>query len=166
MNSYFLLVLLGAASRLIPHPMNFSPVAAMGLFCGARGSGRAGWLVPVLSLLLADLIIGGYEPVSTLFVYLGFACSGLIGRWLLRASSAMPRVAMASLCASALFFLLSNFGCWLAGMYAPTPAGLLECYLRAIPFLGMTVLGDLVYSVAFFSLHRRAQSAAESLALA
>ena len=55
---------------------------------------------------------------------------------------------------SLVFFLLTNFA-WLAGssMYPHTLAGVMQCYIAAIPFYGRTVASDLLYSGALFGLH-------------
>jgi hypothetical protein len=52
------------------------------------------------------------------------------------------------------FFLLTNFA-WLAGssLYPHTLAGVMQCYVAAIPFYGRTLASDLIYSAALFGLH-------------
>src|SRR3954463_3646528 len=63
-----LLVLLAAASRLIPHSPNFAPIAAAALFGGATFGRRwSAFLVPLGALLLSDLILhltylAGWQP--------------------------------------------------------------------------------------------------------
>src|SRR5438876_11600408 len=53
------ITLAAAASRLIPHPPNVSPIAAMALFGGAYfASKRAAFAVPLLAMFLSDLILG------------------------------------------------------------------------------------------------------------
>jgi hypothetical protein len=153
--TYVLLILLGAVSRLLPHPPNISPIAAIGLFSGAYGRGHARWLVPVAAVLLADLALGRSDIVPMLFVCAGFACSGLSGRWLLRTSDAPARVAVAALFASMAFYAISNVGCWLVGGLPRTAAGLMESYLTGLPYLGLTIFGDLAFSLVFFALHAR-----------
>ena len=49
-----------------------------------------------------------------------------------------------------LFFLISNFGVWLEGFYPQTFAGLIECYVAGLPFLGYSLLGDSFYSIILF----------------
>src|SRR5258705_6339337 len=71
----FVLIVLAAASRLLPHPPNFAPVAAIGLFAGALSGRRVGWLVPLVALLLSDLVLGFYNPIGMLWNYIAFgAC--------------------------------------------------------------------------------------------
>lgn len=144
---YHLLIALGILSRLLPHPPNVTPIAALGLLAGARGNSATAWAVPVVSLLVTDLWLGGYHPIILPFVYLGFAASSVIGRFWLGQRQSIGRTAAAAVGTSTVFFLLSNFGCWLAGMYPPTAGGLLECYIAALPWFGATLGGDLFYSI-------------------
>jgi hypothetical protein len=52
-----------------------------------------------------------------------------------------------------IFFIFSNLGVWLAGLYYPlTLAGLVECYVMAIPFFGNTLFGDLFYMGVLFGI--------------
>lgn len=53
------ITLTAAAARLIPHPSNVTPIAAMALFGGAYfASKRAAFAVPLAAMLLSDLILG------------------------------------------------------------------------------------------------------------
>src|SRR3989442_15488674 len=55
----FGLVLVAAASRLVPHPPNLTPIAAMALFGGAYfPDKRAAFLVPLAAMFLSDLVLG------------------------------------------------------------------------------------------------------------
>jgi hypothetical protein len=146
---YFLIVL-GVIARLIPHPWNFSPIGALGLFAGANCRPRVAWLVPLSALLIADLIVGFYVPITMLFVYLGFLGGPLIGRLFISQRRSTPRIGAAVLVSSTIFFVLSNFGVWLGGFYPMTFAGLVECYVLAIPFYGVTILGDGLYAIILF----------------
>ena len=146
----FVLIVLAAASRLLPHPPNFAPIAAIGLYAGAYTSRRAGWIVPFAALLLSDLVIGFYHPVSMVANYLAFAtCLALGAGWLSKGRS-LPRVAGAVLASSVAFFLISNFGMWASGYYPRTWAGLAECYTAALPFFRNTLASDALYSAALF----------------
>ncbi|MBL1140889.1 MAG: hypothetical protein HND53_02560 [Proteobacteria bacterium] len=149
----FVLILAAAFSRLIPHPLNFTPVGALGLFAGAYMLNKRVWLLPLSALLLSDFIIGFYEPVAMLFVYLGFALSVLIGRYALSEKRTAVRLGGAAAVSATLFFIVSNFGTWLAGaLYPLTLSGLIECYVMAIPFYPNTLIGDLFYVVVLFGI--------------
>jgi len=143
------LILAAAASRLLPHPPNFTPIAAMALFAGAYfGAKRWAFAVPLAAMVLSDLVIG-LHPLLAL-VYGSFALIVSIGFWL-RARRRMMPIAGAALASSFLFFLVTNFGVWALGSFYPkTPQGLLVCYVAAIPFFRNTLLGDAVYTAALF----------------
>jgi len=147
------LILLAAAARLLPHPPNFTPILAMGLFSGAMlADRRLALALPLGAMLLSDLLLGLHQTL--LFVYLGVACSVFIG-FLLRGRVAALPVTLAALGASAAFFLVSNLGVWLlSGMYGHDPAGLLSCYTMAIPFFHYTLLGTLLYIAILFGAAR------------
>ena len=149
----FVLVVLAAASRLLPHPPNFAPVAAIGLFAGAMTGRKAGWLVPFAALLASDAFLGFYHPVSMLWNYLAFAGCLLLGAQLLSGGCGIGRTAAAVLASAVTFFLLSNFGMWASGYYPRTWAGLVECYVAALPFFRNTLASDALYSAALFGGH-------------
>jgi hypothetical protein len=154
----FVLILAAVFSRLIPHPLNFTPIGALGLFAGAYILNKRVWLLPIAALLLSDLIVGFYEPVAMWFVYIGFALSVFIGRSLLSEKRTAFRLGGAALSSATLFFIVSNFGTWLTGaLYPMTIAGLVECYVMAIPFYGNTLLGDIFYVAVLFGIYEGAQ---------
>ena len=144
------LILLAAASRLLPHPPNFAPVAAIGLFAGAALGRRTAWLVPLAALLLSDAFLGFYHPVSMLFNYAGFAACLLLGSAILGPARSFGRFAGATLSSAVAFFVLSNLGMWVSGYYPRTFAGLVECYVAALPFFRNTLLSDVLYTAALF----------------
>lgn len=148
-----LLILLAAASRLLPHPPNFAPVAAIGLFAGALLDRRAAWAVPLVALLASDLVLGFYHPMSMLWNYLAFAACLLLGSALLGARRTLPRMASATLTSAVVFFALSNFGMWASGYYPRTWAGLVECYVAALPFFRNTLTSDVFYTAVLFGGH-------------
>ncbi|MBI4463429.1 MAG: hypothetical protein HY647_01885 [Acidobacteria bacterium] len=145
------LTVLGALARLIPHPANFTPVGAMSLFAGARISGWQAYLVPMVLMAVTDSILGYSATVP--FIYGSFLLNVWIGRRLLRKAN-FRRLGPVVLLGSLQFFLLTNAGVWLTGgMYPHTGAGLLACYIAAIPFFGRTLAGDLLYTGVLFGLH-------------
>ena len=143
------MVLAAAASRLIPHPPNLTSVTAVALFGGAYLSDkRLAFLVPLAALLLSDLILGFYSHMEV--VYLSFALIVCIGLWLQKRRSAF-HIAGAALASSVLFFLLTNFGVWaFESLYPKTMAGLIACYVAAIPFFQNTLQGDLFFTAVLF----------------
>ena len=142
-----------AALRLLPHPPNFTPIGAIALFSGAHfARKRWAFAVPLLAMALSDLALRGifgwgFDPV----VYATFALIVCLGFLLRRRKLAPLPVAGAALAASVLFFVTTNFAVWAgSGMYPKTPAGLIACYIAAIPFFGPTLAGDIFYCAILF----------------
>ena len=154
------MILLAALSRLLPHPMNFSPVEAIALFGGAYFAAR-GWAVavPLLAMLLSDLILGAslggiywdyMTGLSFWSVYLCIALSTVMG-FGLRGRVGAGRVLGYSLAGSVLFFVVTNFFSWFGGsLYPQTFEGLVACYVAAIPFFQNSVFGTLFYAALLF----------------
>ena len=155
-----LLVVLGTLSRLLPHPPNMTAVGAASLFSGARLRGGQALLVPLACMLVTDPILGfvyGFRSFSrvTPFIYAAFLCNVVLGRWLAQ-TTRLARIGAFALLGSLQFFLLTNFGVWLVGGGHPYPrtlAGLVACYVAALPFFGRTLVGDLGYAAVLFGLH-------------
>lgn len=143
------LIVLAIISRLLPHPPNFAPVAAIALFGGAMFTRRSlAFLMPIVAMLVSDAIIGFHAHMPV--VYGLFLATVLIG-FALRDRAKMGTVIGASLISSTLFFLGSNLAVWYgSGFYSQDWAGLMACYAMAVPFFQNTVLGDLFYTGALF----------------
>ncbi|HHQ14775.1 MAG TPA: hypothetical protein ENK16_07075 [Chromatiales bacterium] len=146
----WLLLALTIAGGLLPHPANVTPVGALGLFAGAYASARYAWLVPVAALLTANLVNGFYDLTVLVCVYLGMLAGPLFGHWLLRRRRHVSRISAAVIASALTFYLISNFGVWLAGMYPPDAAGLAQCYLNGLPYLVRSLLGDAAYTALLF----------------
>jgi len=141
------LVTIGILARLIDHPANVSPIAAIALFSGAMFSDkRLAFGIPIAAMMLSDAIIGFHE--LALIVYLSFALCVFIG-WFLIKKSSIKNVILASLAASVVFFVFTNFAYWLL-YYPNTFEGLVACYTAALPFFRNSLIGDLVYSGVLF----------------
>lgn len=156
------MILLSALTRLIPHPPNFAPIGAMALFGAAYYSKRRwAFIIPIAAMFVSDLILnnvayGQYFDgfvwfyAGSLFTYGAFALIVLLGMFTLKAVR-VTKVIFCSLGASAIFFIVSNFGVWFSGtMYAKDLSGLITCYIAGIPFFQNTLAGDLVYCAALF----------------
>ena len=150
------MVVAGALVRLLPHPPNFTPIGAMALFAGTQfGRLRFALALPVGALLLSDLLyealFGWGIHVGMVFVYPSFAAIVLLGRTLRRRRHSIPAIGAAALTGSVFFFLTTNLGVWLLGsLYPADTAGLLACYVAALPFFGPMAAGDLVYCGVLF----------------
>lgn len=143
------MIFIAALSRLIPHPPNFTAVAAMALFGGAYFNSRyAAYIIPLTALFLTDLILGFHSTMWA--VYLSFAAVVVIGMSL-RNKKKPVNIFLASVSASVLFFVVTNFAVWATGiMYPLTGEGLTLCYTAAIPFFHYNLLGDLFFAGVLF----------------
>lgn len=152
-----LMVFAAAFVRLIPHPPNFAPIAAMALFGGAYFNKKSfAFAIPLVAMFLTDAIIGFHSGMW--LVYLSFALIVVIGMLMLKKVN-VQNVVLASLTASISFFIITNFGVWAFGtMYPKNIAGLIECYVAAIPFIQNTLIGDLFFSGIMFGVFEFAKS--------
>ena len=145
------LIFFAIMSRFLPHPPNFTPIAAIALLSSKGFTNR--WivfLIPIVSLFISDLFIGLHATIP--FVYISFILIALLGMYVKKINI------VSVLLSSTIFFLVSNFGVWLL-FYPISTEGLFQCYTLALPFFLNTVLGDLVYGALliypFYALQRR-----------
>jgi hypothetical protein len=169
------LSLLVAGSRLLPHPPNFAPIAAVALFSGAVFAKRLPALLLALgSLLLSDLLfqvtyimhlqpLKGFYRVQ-IFVYIATLAAVFIGR-AIRNHRNLPTIVIASLASSVLFFLLTNLVLGIGGtsLYPITLQGQLMSYAAGLPFFRYTVMGDLFYCGCLFGSLALIEAIAPSL---
>lgn len=143
-----IIIAFGAFLRLIPHPANIAPIAAMALFGGVYFNKKYALIIPILAMIVSDIFLG-FSP-STPLVYASFLISGIIGLWL-RNHKNTPNVLGASIISSIIFFLLTNFNFWYAtSLYPKTIDGMIQAYVMAIPFFRNTLIGDLIFVGLFF----------------
>jgi hypothetical protein len=158
-----LIIFLAVASRLIPHPANFSPLGAIALFGAAHFSKRwQAWFIPILATWLSDLFINNviyaqYYPEFTWFYsgfywqYGAYLLIGLLGFLLYKKHISLGNVLGGAIGAGFIFFLVSNFGVWLSGtLYPKNLSGLIACYAAGIPFFKGTLMGNLFYTTTLF----------------
>jgi len=145
-----ILIVLGISLRLLPHPANFAPIAAIAIYGGVVLPRRLALWVPVGAMVLSDMVIGFYDimPVTwACYALIAFVASRLLQR---------PKIVQGTLLtcsASLLFFVVTNFAVWLrSGMYAHSWAGLADCYAMALPFFRNTLMSDLLYTGLLFGV--------------
>lgn len=138
------LLVIGIGWRLIPHLPNFAPIGAIAITAGMIFRWYKAVWIPLSIMIVSDLIIGLYQ--GFIWTWLSVAILPLAGI-ILRRLPQIWRIPAGALSASLLFFIVSNFGVWIAsGMYSHTLAGLADCYIMALPFLRNTMLSDLVFT--------------------
>ena len=151
------IVVAAALARLVPHPPNVTPIAAMALFGGACfGNRKLAYLLPMAAMLLSDLVLGctRYGMLSMLaiqpVVYACILATTAIGQ-LIKDRRSVWQVGTASLAGSLLFFVVTNFAFWATGhLYPLTGSGLAVCYAAAIPFFRNSLLGDIAFTAILF----------------
>jgi hypothetical protein len=157
------LIIVAAISRLLArelHLWNFTPIAGMALFAGAKFQDKKfAFIIPIVVMLLTDSIIGFYSGVWA--IYLCFVVITCLG-FTLRNNFSARRLFFTSLLSSVLFYLLSNTSQWIfvePQLYAHTIAGYVTCLTAGLPFIQNNqyepffvnqVLGDLFYSFVLF----------------
>jgi len=161
------LIILAAVTRLIPHPPNFTPIIAIGLFSGTYIKNRSlAVLIPISVMFLSDWFIGLHRTIF--FVYGSLLLVVVVGMLFLNKVN-IRNCSAAALSGSFLFFIITNFGVWLTSGYYPIDIdGIFTCYILALPFFGNTIAGSLFYTALMFGgyeLLKRslAQSAMESI---
>jgi hypothetical protein len=154
------LVALDVVARLLPHAPNFTPIAASAVFAGMILRSRTLALaVPLAAVLVSDLVLGGYDWRVMAVVYAALTLPALLAMAARRFRTSIVIVPVV-LSSSVIFFLTTNFAVWAwSGIYPLTFAGLVHCYVAALPFFQNTLCGDLFWSAALFGgwwLMRRA----------
>ena len=145
------LIFFAILSRLLPHPPNFTPIAAIALLSSKGFDNRlVAFLIPIVSLFISDLFLGLYTTIP--FVYGSFILITLLGRYVKKINI------LSVLLSSSIFFLVTNLGVWLLH-YPLSAEGFFQCFILALPFFLNTVIGDLVYGALliypFYVLQKR-----------
>lgn len=160
------LILAAIVTRLIPHPANFAPMMAIGIFGGALFYKKY-WaiFIPLISIWLSDLLINnvvyGEYYDSFQWFYEGFAWQ--YGVYLLTSVASIVlfrqkitglKIGGLSIGSALIFFIVSNFGVWMSGtMYPKTLEGLMTCYTMGLPFFKGTLASNLFYSFVLFGVY-------------
>jgi len=159
---FFILILIGLTTLCKyffgPDPdwSGFSPVIAIALFSGFIIKKRdMSFLLPLMALFISDVIIQLLYKLD-LFPYSGFyggqwrnylilLTATLIG-WQLKGRS-YSSLLTGGIAAPTIFFLLSNFGVWMAtteATYSKDFNGLMTCYAAGLPFYKNALIATLV----------------------
>lgn len=148
-----ILILIGVSLRLLPHPPNFAPIAAIALFGGAYLSRKIAIFLPMAAMVISDIFIGYYEFSLMIFVYGSFLLCVLLGFWL-KKHKKWYTVGGSAILGAVLFFIITNFAVWVfTSWYSKDLSGLIHCYLMALPFFKNTLLGNLFYVSCFFGVY-------------
>lgn len=158
----YLVLLLAALSRLLPHSLhgvglNVTAVGGGLLFFGSR---RPRWQAVCAMAVMATTDVYLTTRVynypfhlrSYLMTWAWYGAVCLLGSSLLRQVTPL-RVVAAVLSSATGFFVLSNFFVWTqSGMYPHSAAGFAACYTAALPFYGNDLVSTALTAGVLFGL--------------
>lgn len=144
-----ILILLMVFSRMIPHPPNFTPIIAIAVMSGYFFKNlHFSIIVLFCSMIIGDVFIGFYSNMFYVYfplfiiTYFCFLKNNKIN---------FKNLIIYGVSSSLVFFIISNFGVWMSGeMYEKNIAGLVNCYILAIPFLKNTMISTILFSYLSF----------------
>ncbi len=154
----YVIVFLAVLGRFAPHPPNFTPVFAALLFGGAYLKRRDFLWYPLALLAASDILLTTQVyhmkfQGKDILGWVAYAVIALMGRWL-RTRVSTKTVLAASLAGPTAFFLISNFEVWLGWkMYPASWAGLVACYVAALPFFRNSLVSSALFSGVLFGVH-------------
>ena len=139
------LIIFLALFRIIPHPSNFTPLLAAGVFSGFYfRSFFLGSFIVILAMFFGDLYLGFHNTM--IFTYVSIIVA--VGIGMLIRNLKFKEVFLTGIASSACFFIITNFGAWLTlEMYEKSFAGLLQSYVLAIPFFHNTLISTVLYLI-------------------
>lgn len=147
------LIVVSIIGRIIPHPWNMTPVIGATIFAGVTLGKRWALLIPLVSMLLADAIIGFYNWKFLIVVYGAMLIIGLVS-YLSKNMKGTAAFLARPISASIFFFLTTNAAvCFFGTMYPHTGVGLIASYISGLPFFGRDLLGNLMYVSVFFGMY-------------
>ena len=133
--------------RLIPHPPNFTPILAAGIFSGYYFKNFfMSLFIIILSMFLGDLYLGIHDTMF--FTYISLIAVVAVGFYIKKFKSL--EILFGGIISSVCFFIITNFGAWLTlDMYEKSFSGLISSYDLAIPFFQNTLVSTILYLFLF-----------------
>jgi len=137
------LILILSFSRIIPHPWNFTPILATGIFSGFYFKKfYLSSLIVLLPMFLGDLYLGFHNTMF--FTYISLAAA--VGFGLLIKQFKILEIFLSGILSSVCFFIITNFGAWITlEMYEKNLEGLINSYVMAIPFFQNSLISTFLY---------------------
>lgn len=164
--SFILLIVIASLYRIMPgRPYGFAPQIAMAIFGGAVIKDKKfAFLLPITAMFVSDamyqlLYINGVGNIPGFYEgqalnYILFAGLTVFGFFIKNFN--VKRIAIASVAAPTVYFLISNFFVWvsaspLAGLGRPkTFSGLMMCYGDGLPFYPWSLASTFIFSAILF----------------
>lgn len=164
--SFILLIVIASLYRIMPgRPYGFAPMIAMAIFGGAIIKDKKfAFLLPLLAMFVSDglyelLYINGVGNIpgfydGQLLNYILFGGLTVFGFFIKNFN--IKSIAIASVSAPTVYFLISNFLVWastspMAGLARPkTFSGLMMTLTDGLPFYPWSVASTVIFSAIFF----------------
>lgn len=164
-------VVIATLSRLLPHPLNITPLIGITLFSAAYLPKRwMGFVLPLAAWFVSDLFVNVFIQSETtsglnyfitptaLGVYSSLLIIFLLGGFL-RSGVKLPKLIGITLSSSLIFYFVTNSFCFFEGteLYGAGINGYIKCLAAGLPFykndFGMLfgsfflngIIGDLMY---------------------
>jgi len=154
---FILLLTIAIVGRLLPHLPDMTPLTAVSIFATRQLPRKLAMILIAISLLVTDYflsVLKGYPLWGswTFFTYSGFLIIGWIGNQYFKKKRSHDPYHFALFSFTAIasigFWLWSNLGVYLTShLYPQNLQGLSDCYLAALPFLGLSLIGDLSWTL-------------------
>ena len=140
---------------------NFTALGAIAIFGSNYLKGSMRFVIPFVILWLSDLVLNNviysqyyesFQFFGSPWVYSAFLLAILIGIAMMRKPS-WSNLFFTAIGTGVVFYLVTNFAVWMSpsSPYLKNAAGLLDCYLAALPFFRNTLLGNVFYSFLLFA---------------
>lgn len=151
--SLIVLIAVAILGRLVPHPLNFTPMLAVSIMAGVVYKSRwASVGAMFTAMIFTDLLLGFHNPYVQATVYGSLLLPAFLGSYV--KPKQLVKAGAFALCGSVFFFLTTNFACWAGeGFYPHTWAGLMESYTLALPFFKNTIAGDQFWTVTLLGIY-------------
>lgn len=160
------LMVFGVFARLIPHIPNFTPTESIAIFGAAYlGFRYLSYLLPLSLIFISDFVINntiarpffpeksGIIWFDSYMIYTALAIVSIvfISKLMLRKVN-FKNVLATVISGTIIFYLFTNFAAWAmpASIYPSHPGGLMMAYIAGLPFLKISLLGNLVFSGIMF----------------
>ncbi len=144
------LITIAVTWRLVNYRYQFAPNLELVTLVSVIAALVYGWRVSLLvalgTMAISDAIIGNTSILAFTWGSFGLIALGSV---ILRKLNKKPKTQVLAtagfvVASSTLFFIVTNFGVWLQGWYAPTWAGLMNCYQMGIPFYRTMLIGNII----------------------
>lgn len=150
-------LILVSFARLVEHPFNFTPLAAMALFGVYQSKGNwYSFLLPLVAIFFSDVLVNMFVQSAHLestwsyfttptpyVVYASLMLVGVLG--LFMKNTKASSIVAYSFVGSILFYLVTNIAAWIvdpAALYANDLNGLAQSLWAGVPFYKNQITGS------------------------